>query len=210
LYPQMNYQQLRSLLAQVSFIGEEVELKVGTLSGGERARFQFAALMPLRCNTLLLDEPTNHLDLPAREEVERSIADFGGNLLVVSHDRYFLSKVPDRILKLTPNGLEELKTLEEYWQEPQEQPIAPPKEKKAPPSNYKSKEQRAQQAARRQAVSRIERELESIEQALAEKQAILDEGNADYKVLEDCCNEMEVLRTKQDELTEQWLLLQDD
>ena len=210
LYPQMNNQQLRSLLAQVSFVGEEVELKVGTLSGGERARFQFAALMPLRCNTLLLDEPTNHLDLPAREEVERSITDFGGNLLVVSHDRYFLSKVPDRILKLTPNGLQELKSLEEYWQEPEEQPIAPPKEKKAPPANYKSKEQRAKEAARRQELSRIERELSAIEQTLAEKQAILDEGSADYKVLEECCTEMDALRTKQDELTEQWLLLQEE
>ncbi len=211
LYPQMTYQQLRSLLAQVSFLGEEVELKVGTLSGGERARFQFAALMPKRCNTLLLDEPTNHLDLPAREEVERSIADFPGNLLVVSHDRYFLSKVPTRILKLTPQGLVELKRLEDYWDDqPAETPPPPPKEKKASANGYKSKEERAKEAARRQELSRIERKLSEIEGELAEKQAILDGGSADYKVLEECCTAMEILRASQDELTERWLLLQEE
>lgn len=206
-YPAMTHQQLRSLLAMVSFLGEEVELKVGTLSGGERARYQFAALMPKRCNTLLLDEPTNHLDLPAREEVERSLADFPGNLLVVSHDRYFLSHVPTKILKLTANGLVELKTLEEYWAVQPEELPALPKEKKVPSSNYKSKEMRAKEAARRQELSRIERQLEETDNALAEQNKRLEEAGSDYKVLEECCAELERLRALQEELTEQWLLL---
>ncbi len=210
LYPQMNYQQLRSLLAQVSFLGEEVDLKVGTLSGGERARFQFAALMPQRCNTLLFDEPTNHLDLPAREEVERSLADFSGNLLVVSHDRYFLSHVPTRILKLTSNGLVELKSLEEYWAEEPQEEKAPVKEKKTPPSNYKSKEMRAKEAARRQELSHIERQLEETEYALEEQNKRLEEAGTDYKVLEECCAELDRLRALQEELTEQWLLLNEE
>lgn len=206
-YPQMTYQQLRSLLAQVSFLGEEVDLKVGTLSGGERARFQFAALMPKRCNTLLFDEPTNHLDLPAREEVERSLADFVGNLIVVSHDRYFLTRVPTRILKLTPKGLVELKSLEEYWAEEKAEAVVAPKEKKEPPANYKSKETRAKEAARRQELSRIERQLEEIESALAEQTQKMEEAGTDYKALEECCQEMERLRALQEDLTEQWLLL---
>lgn len=210
LYPQMNYQQLRSALAAVSFIGEEVELKVGTLSGGERARFQLAALTQKRCNTLLFDEPTNHLDLPAREEVERSLADFSGNLIVVSHDRYFLSNVPTRILKLTPGGLVELKNLEDYWNELPPEPQKPEREKKAPPSNYKSKEQRAQEAARRQELSKIERELAEIEGQLAEQESVLAESGSDYEVLQACCNLMEQLRTRQDELTERWLLMQEE
>ncbi len=209
-FPQMTYQQLRSILATVSFIGEEVELKVGTLSGGERARFQFAALMPERCNTLLFDEPTNHLDLPAREEVERSLGDFTGNLLVVSHDRYFLSHVPTRILKLTPGGLVELKRLEDYWEEERPETVAPAKEKKAPPAGYKSKEMRAKEAARRQELSRIERELTETESAIAEKSELLEQAGTDYKVLEECCKELEVLRSRQEELTEQWLMLNED
>lgn len=206
-YPQMTYQQLRSLLAQVSFLGEEVDLKVGTLSGGERARFQFAALMPKRCNTLLFDEPTNHLDLPAREEVERSLGDFVGNLIVVSHDRYFLSRVPTRILKLTPKGLVELKSLEEYWAEEKAEAVPAPKEKKEPPANYKSKETRAKEAVKRQELSRIERQLEEVEGALAEQTQKMEEAGADYKALEECCQEMERLRALQENLTEQWLLL---
>ncbi|MBQ6824102.1 MAG: ABC-F family ATP-binding cassette domain-containing protein [Clostridia bacterium] len=210
IYPQMTYQQLRSILATVSFIGEEVELKVGTLSGGERARFQFAALMPQRCNTLLFDEPTNHLDLPAREEVERALADFGGNLLVVSHDRYFLSHVPTRILKLTPNGLVELKRLEDYWEEEKVEIPTPVKEKKTPPANFKSKEQRAKEAARRQELSRIEKELAEVEAAIEEWSARLEEAGSDYKLLEECCRELETLRARQEELTEQWLLLNEE
>ncbi len=210
LYPRMDRGQLRAALAMVAFIGEDVELKVGKLSGGERARFQFAALMPQRSNTLLLDEPTNHLDLPAREEVERSLADFGGNLLVVSHDRYFLSRVPDRILKLTPNGLVELKRLEDYWEEqPAESPPAPQKEKK-PQANYKSKEDRAREAARRQQLSKIERELAEVEEGLAAREAQMEAAGGDYRALEQCCREMEELRSRQDALTEQWLLLQEE
>lgn len=209
-YPQMTYQELRSILAQVSFIGEEVELKVGTLSGGERARFQLAALMPLRCNTLLFDEPTNHLDLPAREEVERSLMDFPGNLLVVSHDRYFLSHVPTKILKLTPTGLVELKRLEDYWEEEKQEVSAPPKEKKAPPVGFKSKEQRAAEAARRKELSAIEKELEAVEEEIAEKSAQLENAGSDYKVLEKCCTALEALRARQEELTEQWLLLNEE
>ncbi len=210
LYPQMNHQQMRSALAAVSFIGEEVELKVGTLSGGERARFQLAVLTQRRCNTLLFDEPTNHLDLPAREEVERSLAEFGGNLIVVSHDRYFLSRVPTRILKLTPNGLVELKNLEEYWNELPPEPQKAEREKKAPSSNYKSKEQRAQEAARRQELSKIERELREIETQLAEQEVILAEAGNDYEILQASCTLMEQFRTRQDELTERWLILQEE
>ena len=209
-YPQMTYQELRSVLAQVSFIGEEVELKVGTLSGGERARFQLAALMPLRCNTLLFDEPTNHLDLPAREEVERSLMDFTGNLLVVSHDRYFLSHVPTKILKLTPSGLVELKRLEDYWEEEKAEVPSVPKEKKAPPVGFKSKEQRAAEAARRKELSAVERELEAVEREIAEKSAQLEQAGTDYKVLEECCTALEALRARQEELTEQWLLLNEE
>jgi len=209
-YPQMTYQELRSVLAQVSFIGEEVELKVGTLSGGERARFQLAALMPLRCNTLLFDEPTNHLDLPAREEVERSLMDFTGNLLVVSHDRYFLSHVPTKILKLTPSGLVELKRLEDYWEEEKAEVPSVPKEKKTPPVGFKSKEQRAAEAARRKELSAVERELEAVEREIAEKSAQLEQAGTDYKVLEECCTALEALRARQEELTEQWLLLNEE
>ncbi len=207
-WPLLNNHQLRSMLAQVSFLGEEVELKVGTLSGGERARFQFADLMLKRCNTLLLDEPTNHLDLLAREEVERSLADFSGNLLVVSHDRYFLTHVPSRILKLTANGLQELKSLDDYWKE-EPSVSGSLKEKKEPAvhSDYKSKEDRAKEAARRQSISRIERDLAQIEEEITDWSQKLENAGSDYQLLGECCQKLEELRSRQDTLTEEWMNL---
>ena len=184
-----------------------MDLKVGTLSGGERARFQLAVLMLQRKNTLLFDEPTNHLDLPAREEVERALEEFSGNLLVVSHDRYFLSQVPTKILKLDQNGLHLLKTIEEYWQEEKAEEAAPAKEKKAPSGNYKSKEDRAKEAARRQQLSKLERRLEEIEKSLSELEARMSAAEADYEALQEICAQMEQLRAEQEELTEEWLLL---
>ncbi|MBQ7095395.1 MAG: ATP-binding cassette domain-containing protein [Clostridia bacterium] len=206
-FPARTYQELREALARVSFLGEEVDLKVGTLSGGERARFQLAVLMLQRKNTLLFDEPTNHLDLPAREEVERALEEFSGNLLVVSHDRYFLSQVPTKILKLDQNGLHLLKTIEEYWQEEKAEEAAPAKEKKAPSGNYKSKEDRAKEAARRQQLSKLERRLEEIEKSLSELEARMSAAEADYEALQEICAQMEQLRAEQEELTEEWLLL---
>ncbi len=206
-FPSLTYQELRAALARVSFIGEEVELKVGTLSGGERARLQFVILMLQRRNTLLFDEPTNHLDLPAREEVERALEEFSGNLLVVSHDRYFLSHVPTKILKLDESGLHELKNIEDYWKEEKQEEKAPPKEKKVPVGGYKSKEERAKEAARRQEISRLERRLSAIEEELLSLEEKMAAAEADYEALQLICTEMESLRREQDELTEQWLLL---
>ena len=206
-FPSLTYQDLRGALAKVSFIGEEVDLRVGTLSGGERARFQLAVLMLQRRNTLLFDEPTNHLDLPAREEVERALEDFPGNLLVVSHDRYFLSHVPTRILKLDESGLHELKTIEDYWREEKPAEPAPPKEKKAPSGGYKSKEERAKEAARRQELSKMERRLGEIEEELLSLEEQMGKAEADYEALQEICSKMEALRAEQDDLTEQWLLL---
>lgn len=210
LFPQLAYQQLRTALAAVSFLGEDVELKTGSLSGGERARFQLAVLMLRRCNTLLFDEPTNHLDLPAREEIERALEEFPGNLLVVSHDRYFLSRIPRRILKLTSGGLEELKSLADYWEEEQEAAPAPEKKQKNTGSAYRSREQRAKEAARRQELSGIERGLEEVERLLAEKNAEIEASGSDYLALEECCAALEALQLRRDELTERWLLLQEE
>ena len=210
-YPRLTNQELRALLARVSFLGEEVELKVGTLSGGERARFQLAALMQERSNTLLLDEPTNHLDLPAREEVERALAEFSGNLLVVSHDRYFLSHVPDRLLKLTPEGLLELKSLEDDWRgDHRLEEAPPPKEKKQANSGYKSREERAREATRRQEISRLERNLDDLEAQISALNDQMNQQKADYQRLEECCLKLEKLKEQQEQLTEQWLLLMEE
>lgn len=89
--------QIRSLLGQFLFSGDSVFKTVGTLSGGEKARLALAKLLTSKANFILLDEPTNHLDIPAKETIEKAIQAYEGAMLLVSHDRYFISKTANKI-----------------------------------------------------------------------------------------------------------------
>ncbi|MEG0018701.1 MAG: ABC-F family ATP-binding cassette domain-containing protein, partial [Hydrogenoanaerobacterium sp.] len=104
-YPRMTEQSIRSVLGAVLITGEDAYKKVTVLSGGERAKLSFAILMLTRANTLLLDEPTNHLDLVSKEILERALTEFTGTLIMVSHDRYMLNKIPDKIIEFTEDGI---------------------------------------------------------------------------------------------------------
>ncbi|MBD3403315.1 ATP-binding cassette domain-containing protein [candidate division GN15 bacterium] len=94
---------IRSFLARFGFTGEEVFKMVASLSGGEKTKLSLARLLYRPANFIILDEPTNHLDIDAREALEKALIEYDGSLLVVSHDRYFLSKVANRIAHVT-NG----------------------------------------------------------------------------------------------------------
>ncbi len=94
-----------AFLLKLLFSYEQTRQPIGTLSGGERSRLQLAALMLTRPNLLLLDEPTNNLDIPAAEALESALEDFDGALLVISHDRYFLDRVVDRVVELEDGSL---------------------------------------------------------------------------------------------------------
>jgi ATP-binding cassette subfamily F protein 3 len=93
-------------LLRMGFRYEQARQEIGTLSGGERSRLQLLCLMLQRPSLLLLDEPTHHLDLPSAEALEQALDDYEGALLVVSHDRYFLDKVVDRVAVLQDGFLE--------------------------------------------------------------------------------------------------------
>ena len=101
----LNRGQLAGLLGRFLFAGDDLRKKVADLSGGERNRLQLARLMVLKPNFLILDEPTNHLDIYSCEAIEEALADFEGTLLVVSHDRYFLDKVADRVVEVRDHKL---------------------------------------------------------------------------------------------------------
>jgi ATP-binding cassette subfamily F protein 3 len=104
-YPHLEEARIRTVLGNFLFSGEDVFKRVAALSGGEKARVSLAKLMLLNANVLILDEPTNHLDLYSKEILEASLIDYEGTLLFISHDRYFLNKMAERILELTPNGM---------------------------------------------------------------------------------------------------------
>lgn len=96
----MNLGQIRNALAAFLFKGDDVHKKVSDLSGGERARVALCKLMLSKCNFLLLDEPTNHLDIPSKEALENALMEYDGTLLMISHDRYFINKLANKIYSI--------------------------------------------------------------------------------------------------------------
>lgn len=105
-YPHIEEARIRSVLGNFLFSGDDVLKRISALSGGEKARIALAKLMLQRANVLILDEPTNHLDLFSKEVLESALLDYDGTLLFISHDRYFLNKMAERIVELHPNGAE--------------------------------------------------------------------------------------------------------
>jgi len=106
---------VRGNLGQVLFSGDDVKKPVGSLSGGEAARLVFCRLSVTRPNVLILDEPTNHLDLEAIEALVEGLRAYDGTLVFVSHDRWFVSQLANRVLEISPRGIQDFPgTYEEY------------------------------------------------------------------------------------------------
>ena len=103
--PDWTQTQVRSLLGSFCFSNDTVFKEVGKLSGGEKARLALALMLLSPCNLLVLDEPTNHLDIPAKQMLEDALCAYEGAVLVVSHDRYFISRVANRIVELRDGEL---------------------------------------------------------------------------------------------------------
>ena len=116
--------EMRSLLGRFLFRGDDVFKTVKDISGGEKAKLALLKLMLSGANTLILDEPTNHLDIESKEVVEEALSEFEGTLIIVSHDRYMLTRLPDRILELTEGGIVEYKGNFDYYLEKNEQQAA--------------------------------------------------------------------------------------
>ena len=180
-YPSMSELEVRSLLAQVRLVGENVFKETGVISGGERAKLCFAIMMQEHGNVLILDEPTNHLDLSSKEAIEEALAEDTGTIIFVSHDRYLLSKIADRLIELTDGGyrchsfgfekyldvLREEQVQEKRAADTQKQQRAAEAAKEKSEKTYRSKQQRSADAARKNEMRRLEKLRRKAEKALA-------------------------------------------
>lgn len=167
-FPSMSETSVRSALAAFLFKGDEVYKNLSDCSGGERARIALLKLMLGKFNFLLLDEPTNHLDAFSREELENTLLDYSGTMLIVSHDRYFINKLSSRILELTPTGVNEyLGNYDEYIERKNRtasQEVVEKKETVKKVNDYLlKKERRSQMLKMKNRFAKVEEEIEKTE-----------------------------------------------
>lgn len=219
-FPSRDPLSIRTTLGRALFSGDAIEKKVSELSGGEKARLSLAILMEQRPNVLIMDEPTNHLDLPSREMLEKALLEFSGTLIIVSHDRYFLEKIPNKILYLKEHKAEFIlggySELAQYLEIKKSQQLAlkqeVKKEKAQSNQGYRSRQQRALDAQRRNELSRLEKEVDALEAEIRkiEEQLSDPEVFLDYQFSQELCSELEESRKKHENLLEKWLLLSDD
>lgn len=121
-FPELTTSEVRGFLGSFLFSGDDVFKDINKLSGGERCRINLLKLMLSKSNLLLLDEPTNHLDIPSREALEEAILSYDGTLIVISHDRYFLNKVINKIIELQEDGSTEYLGNYNYYTEKKKNP----------------------------------------------------------------------------------------
>lgn len=179
-YPQLDRQEIRTILSQFLFTGDDLEKQISLLSGGERARVAIVKLMLLQANFLILDEPTNHLDLMSKEVLEGALADYEGTLFFISHDRFFLNRLATRVVELSESGLvsylgnyddyiEKKEMLMELEKEKQQDTVV---ENKKNSYEEQQRKKQAERAAKREAkrkedrIQEIEAEINQLEESI--------------------------------------------
>ena len=204
----------RSALLGLGFSENDFTMPVGNLSGGQRSKLCLAKLLLSQSNMLLLDEPTNHLDASSREELEKTLLDYSGTMLIVSHDRYFINKIADRILLLTNNGVKEYLGNYDYYLErtTAEKSGAVPtenkKDKKEKTQNdyFLQKQKQSEERKRQTKLKKAEAEIERLDEEIAKTQELLSskEVAADYEKLMELSKHLEDLQKQQEEQYEIW------
>lgn len=214
-YPKMTQTQVRSALAQFLFKGEDVFKNVGKLSGGEKARVSLLKLMLSKANMLLLDEPTNHLDIHSREALENALASYGGTLLIVSHDRYLINKLADRIVWLGKTGTVNIdgnydRYIELKEAKAQSEQAVQVKAAEGKKNDYKERKERESTLRKLSgALKRCEQAIDEIGLKTAElaQQMSQPEIATDYEKTSALAQEIEALKEKEEALTAEWMEL---
>ncbi len=213
-FPHLDPDRVRGTLALFLLTGEDVFRKVSTLSGGERGRVALSKLMLRRDNLLLLDEPTNHLDMDSREVLECALQDYDGTILTVSHDRYFINRVADRVLELSEKGLTAyLGNYDDYLEKKSQLgtsstgvPAATAVPSDSARARQEKKEAETEKRRREAQLKKTEAAIEKAEADLAalEKEMALPEVATDPVRLLALSRESDALRNELDALYAEW------
>lgn len=224
-FPHLEELSIRTVLGNFLFSGEDVEKKIRALSGGEKARVALAKLMLREANVLVLDEPTNHLDLYSKEVLESALLEYEGTLLFISHDRYFLNKIADRILEISENGHAYfLGNYDDYLQKKQN---AADPENNAEGSGTSGKEGRSSESGRtakdvteyelekqakreermrQRRIGQLEQQIMTLEERIAENERKMADPaiSRDYEKLHELQQEIDRDKAELDTCYEEW------
>ncbi len=205
-YPKMTHTEVRNALAVFLFRGDDVEKFVGDLSGGERAKVLLCKLMLSGANFLLLDEPTNHLDIASREALEQALREYDGTLFIISHDRYFINKLADKIYDLESSGVKAYVGDYSYFIQKKKDIQKPQAEgKQEKPNDYKlERERRSAQNRLQGKIRRCEEVIAQLEEEIGNLEQLLQEVATDYQRTMELSEQLAQKQAELDEKLEEW------
>lgn len=216
--PDLDHYQIRTILSQFLFIGDDIFKEVKELSGGERSRLALLKLMMSRSNFLLMDEPTNHLDIDSKEVLEDALQNYDGTLLVISHDRYFLNKVVDKILELSEDGIMEYLGNYNYYVEKKNQIIDCEDENDGKTKTQikierkKEREKRENKKKKKAKILEIEKSIEENEEKMKEIDKLMCAPDifTDSEKIKELVKEREQTKDYIDKLYDKWIQMTED
>lgn len=212
-HPTTPEKDIRNVLGGFLFSGEDVEKTIPLLSGGEKARVALAKLSMNKENFLILDEPTNHLDIDNKEVLENALIDYQGTLLFVSHDRYFINRIANKVIELSPEGSKlYLGDYDYYLEKKKEEEIAELQAKEAAPVEapkkkfYQDKEQQKLIRSLRRKIEAIEETLSTLDEEIAELEIQMSQPDIlnDHVQLLELTNDLEAKKAEQEEQLSSW------
>lgn len=221
-YPLQPEKEIRTILGNFLFTGDDVLKPVSSLSGGQKARLALAKLMMQKSNLLILDEPTNHLDLNSKEILENALIDYPGTLLFVSHDRYFINRVTTTVVELSTEGAQEYLGDYDYYvekknemieraafeQQEQQENQAPVQKTVAQEKlNYLEEKERKQlERQRTRKIEELEQNIVNLEEEIAtlEDQLCLPEIYADYEKASEITTKKQTLQEQLETCMAEW------
>ena len=211
--PKLTQTEIRTMLGAFLFVDDDVFKQISSLSGGERARVAILKLILSKANFLLLDEPTNHLDIDSKEVLEEALKNYTGTVFTISHDRYFLNKIADKIVVLSDNGMTEYLGNYDYYVEKKRElaegeraPVETKTKTQIKEEKKKEREQKETERISKNKIKKIESDIEQTEKKISGLDVMLcqEEIYSDPEKSKEVNQEKAELEKKLASLYNQW------